>query len=512
MAFDAGSIVARITLDSSAFNTSINKARQNVAGIGESMQKFGQDIMQTSRQMSRFATTLTFIGAGITAPMILAFRSVEKYSTSVREEMDRLESAAIRMRLAIGEALVPIMHRLSNILADLLNRWNALSPQMRNSIIQTTFMVGVFLTLTGIISSLALKIVYLVGGLIKLSGVIIAFAAVHPILAGIAIALTTIVYLMNEFGKTIPVLNGIETAALMVAIGYEKIIVAMARMFETSAYFWGQTKMAEWWKGQADAAQGYINRMEKGLVKMAVTGKGALAGLGDSINEVKSLFADLGTTEFELPPVPEMGRTFAKGWEIGLTTTISELSNWGKTAENIIQQTSQQMQSSLSNFFQGFLKGQINSAKEMFVEFGNFAIKILSDVISQWITAQIMTGIKGIFGGLGGLGGGGLSSGASIDASMFGGMAPATSSFLGFQEGVEQIPYTGLFRLHEGEKVTPKHSSSESEKSQLVIYNLITPEAIAASMAGKEGEGVIVNAININSLRNGVVRREVKRR
>jgi len=46
----------------------------------------------------------------------------------------------------------------------------------------------------------------------------------------------------------------------------------------------------------------------------------------------------------------------------------------------------------------------------------------------------------------------------------------------------------------------------------LTIYNLITPEAIAAAMAGKEGEGVIVNAININSLRNGIVRREVKRR
>jgi hypothetical protein len=314
---------------------------------------------------------------------------------------------------------------------------------------------------------------------------------------------------MNEFGKTIPVLNGIETAALMVAIGYEKITLAIYRMLETSAFFWGQTKMADWFKGQADLAQKYINNMEKGLVKMTVTGKGALAGLGDSINEVKNLFTDLGTTEFELPPVPEMGRTFAKGWERGLTATISELSDWGKTAESIIQQTSQQMQSSLSNFFQGFLKGQINSAKEMFVEFGNFVIKIISDVIAKIITAKIMAGLEGIFNGLGG---GGLSSGASIDTSMFGGMAPVTSSVLGFQEGVEQIPYTGLFRLHEGEKVTPKFDSSKSESLPLTIYNLITPEAVAVAMAGKEGENVIVNIVNTNSLRNGVIRREVKRR
>jgi len=459
MSFDAGSIVARITLDASAFNTSVNKARQNVASIGESMQKFGQDIMQTSRQLSRFASNIGFIGAGITAPMLLAFKSVEKYSTSVREEMDRLESAAIRMRLAIGEALVPIMHRLSNILADLLNRWNALSPQVRNSIIQTTFMVGVFLTLTGVLGSLALKIVYLVGGLIKLSGVILTFAAVHPILAGIAIALTTIVYLMNEFGATIPVLNGIETAALMVAIGYEKITLAIYRMLETSARFWGQNSLGNWFKGQADLAQGYINRMEKGLVKMAVTGKGALAGLGDSINEVKSLFAGLGTTEFELPKVPEVGRTFAEGWKRALIDTEARLTDWGTTAENIVQQTAQQMQSSLSNFFQGFLKGQITSAKEMFAEFGNFVIKILSDVVAQFITTQIITGLKGLFGGFGAAGG--LSSGAAIDASMFGGMAPVTSSFLGFQEGVEQIPYTGLFRLHEGEKVTSKPLPSQ---------------------------------------------------
>ena len=58
----------------------------------------------------------------------------------------------------------------------------------------------------------------------------------------------------------------------------------------------------------------------------------------------------------------------------------------------------------------------------------------------------------------------------------------------------------------------PRYDSNREQAQRLTIYNMITPEAVAAAMSGKEGEGVIVNTINLNSLRNGVIRREVVKR
>ena len=45
---------------------------------------------------------------------------------------------------------------------------------------------------------------------------------------------------------------------------------------------------------------------------------------------------------------------------------------------------------------------------------------------------------------------------------------------------------------------------------QLTILNQITPEAIAAAMSGPEGQGVIVNTINMDALNNGKVRRTIR--
>lgn len=93
-------------------------------------------------------------------------------------------------------------------------------------------------------------------------------------------------------------------------------------------------------------------------------------------------------------------------------------------------------------------------------------------------------------------------------ASFFG----VPTSVLGFQEGTESVANTGLYKLHAGEKVTPRYDATKSEKEPLNIYNLITSEAVASAMAGKEGENVVINIINRNSLRNGMVRKEIVRR
>ena len=215
MSFDAGSISAKITLDSSAFNASMNQVRGNVAKAGEGMQKFGQNIMQASRQLTRVASSLTFIGAGLTAPLLLAFKSAEKYSTKVKEEMDKLNNAFIGLRVSIAESLLPIMQKFTNAIASLVEKWNALSPVVRENILRTIFLTGVYLALAGSIASVILKLGTLIGFIVKSAGAFIAFATANPILLGILVLIGAITLAMSQMGDvSTPVLNGMEKSIL----------------------------------------------------------------------------------------------------------------------------------------------------------------------------------------------------------------------------------------------------------------------------------------------------------
>ncbi len=547
MSFDAGAITAKLTLDATAFNTSLNTARQGVQKIGQDMTNLGTKIMQTTRQLSRVASSLTFLGAGITAPLVAAFKSAEKYSNSVRVELERFNNVFIKLRVSIAESLVPIMHKFSNALADLVKRWQALSPEMRESMLRTALLTGVFLTLGGIISSVAIKIALLIGYIVKLTGAMLKLAVVNPELLLIRIAIIAILVAMwkwKEVGDL--VMNTLSILFDMAVIGLNSILYvanSLAGAFfaaTTGVLKFAAATTAPWNKeakrnlelqaeGAWKLAQQYTDLANNNLKKVADAGKNTFNTLttgqskfSEALNKGKEhiqawidLFDKIGSQKVDVEKMDEASKTFSEGWKDGLDAVALDLTNWGKMAEGIVKSLAQGMQTSLSNFFQGFLKGEIRSAKEMFVEFGNFVLKIISDVLAQIIASKLLSalGMGGnIFSSLFGGGGGAVSSGGytignvPVTGSIHGGITA------GFQEGTERIPYTGLYKLHAGEMVTPRYDATKHEAQKLTIYNMITPEAVAAAMSGKEGEGVIVNTINLNSLRNGVIRREVVKR
>lgn len=534
MSFDAGAITARITLDSSAFNASMNQVRGNVAKAGEGMQKLGQNIMSTARQWQRAASAMAFIGAGITAPLIAAFKSAEKYSNSVRVELERFNNVFIKLRVSIAESLVPIMHKFSNALADLVKRWQALSPEMRESMLRTALLTGVFLTLGGIISSVAIKIALLIGYIVKLTGAMLKLAVVNPELLLIRIAIIAILVAMwkwKEAGDL--VMNTLSILFDMAVIGLNSILYvanSLAGAFfaaTTGVLKFAAATTAPWNKeakrnlellaeGAWKLAQQYTDLANNNLKKVADAGKNTFNTLttgqskfSEALNKGKEhiqawidLFDKIGSQKVDVEKMDEASKTFSEGWKDGLDAVALDLTNWGKMADGIVKGLAQGMQTSLSNFFQGFLKGEIRSAKQLFAEFGNFVLKIIADVMAQILAAKIMAGIQSLgslFSNSGSFAfGGGLGGGSGAGGS--------------FQEGTERIPYTGLYKLHSGEMVTPKYDANKHEATKLTIYNMITPEAVAMAMRSKEGEGVIINAINIDSLRNGVIRREVVKR
>lgn len=117
--------------------------------------------------------------------------------------------------------------------------------------------------------------------------------------------------------------------------------------------------------------------------------------------------------------------------------------------------------------------------------------------------ANILGGLFGFFGGgvadpAGGLGGGYTGSGTPY---------PGGYSNLGFQHGTEFVPATGLYQLHEGEKVIPRTVGAEGG-GPITIINMISPDFIGEAI--RKNENIIINPITSNLLRNGRLRKTIK--
>jgi len=221
-------------------------------------------------------------------------------------------------------------------------------------------------------------------------------------------------------------------------------------------------------------------------------------------------------------------QNFFLGLKQGWTEVTLKMNNFYQFGIEMATRAAQTMEQAFSDFFfDGFTTG-FKNMQDLVASFGRSILRMLADIIARAIMTRIALSAIGatgsIFGsvlkgvaGIASLGAGAAAGAVSSSAGMFTGVANginSTTAGLGsFADGTDFVPSTGLYRLHQGEKVLTKSEANVGGGSiELKIFNMITPEAIATAMSGKEGEGVVVNAINRNSLRNGVVRREVKRR
>jgi hypothetical protein len=88
---------------------------------------------------------------------------------------------------------------------------------------------------------------------------------------------------------------------------------------------------------------------------------------------------------------------------------------------------------------------------------------------------------------------------------------PALKPVFGLAEGTNYVPFTGIYKLHAGEEVKPsRYVDQEKKPIELTLYNLLTTDSVAAAMASREGQGVIVNVISADNARNGRTRRTIQ--
>lgn len=175
--------------------------------------------------------------------------------------------------------------------------------------------------------------------------------------------------------------------------------------------------------------------------------------------------------------------------------------------EEMGRRTFTAMSDNMSNLFFDAVTGELHSLQDAFANFGRSVLRIISDIVAQWVTMKIMTGLFGDATN---------TFSASIPTpSRYGGSVTIPgvggANMPSFATGIENVPFDMIAKIHQGERVVPAEENSESGLP-LTIYNIITNEAVANAMQSREGADVIINTINSDSMRNGIVRREVGRR
>jgi hypothetical protein len=182
-----------------------------------------------------------------------------------------------------------------------------------------------------------------------------------------------------------------------------------------------------------------------------------------------------------------------EGW-FGATEAIRK---YGEEAQNV----GSQVESALTNAFHSSEDALVKFAttgKIQLKDLGNLARSIYADILRIQIRKGASEALSsgGLFGGLiKGLFGGGAPSAqgyGTIDAAI------TESGVLGsFATGTDYVPKTGLYRLHEGEGVTP---ASENGAGGLTVY---------ADMRGASADAVRRLELFVRRIDGSIERRSV---
>ena len=561
MSFDAGAVVGRMVLDRSGWDDGVRKVQSDIQQFGQRVYNLGQSFTSVGRNLGMLSRNLIFFGAGILTPLIATFKSMQNYSYGVNWEITRLSRNFLEFRRSIAESMLPTIRQFNQIFADFVRWWQELPEALRNSIIQTALISGAILVLVGTFGTGVANLIKLLGAGFKLFGTLLTTSIVSPVtlITGTVIG---IIYAMWKWKDvSILVCNAIEIAVKGLGTGLsvlklawvgfkEAVWAGMRAMGEdlkkgsfSSNFIDGMVKLIDKIPESVRRLSPLISGMElyyktlqgfrdvpnfgedttKGLITEA---EKAIKDLTDKTNElhelmVKALVGEPGEYATEIANLEQQIKDgvdrikkyfsgesgsvtdsissawsdFANGLGVALTNAYLDLTNFTLMAKNIIGSFVGSMNTMFSDFFYNVFTGQLEDAQAVFAEFGRSLLRIISDVISKLIVAWI---IKSMI----------------MPASTGGGVeiGEMMGEYFGHQEGIERVPHTGLFKLEEGEQVVPRYDATKRESNTVQIHNFITPEAVAMAMADKAGENVIINIINADSLRNGVIRREVMRR
>lgn len=237
------------------------------------------------------------------------------------------------------------------------------------------------------------------------------------------------------------------------------------------------------------------------------------------------------------------GDNFYEGAKAQYEKMTEDQMTWGKAGATIMEDMSSNMQQTFSDVFMNAWDGQLKTAEDYFAAFKRSIAQmwadLMSEMITQWIRQQIITGLMtlasaGAGGGAGAgfaaLGFGGGGGGLNPASAQGGGF---TSAFLNhggwaaddyaptrnvpstlfnnaprYHSGIGPDERPAIIRKDEG-VFTPgqmkalgrreKEKPTEKTEVRVDIANIVTPEMLDAYMASPRGKNAVLNVLSTNS-------------
>jgi hypothetical protein len=325
-----------------------------------SIQQVGRDITALGNNIGRVGQKMAFLGTFISAPFIAAAKAAAAYSEPVNKTLNEIANSFAQLYTQVGESILPVMRQLGNLLSNVVEWFKKLNPQVRDAVLQWTLIGGIVLMAGGIFLKVVSSMITIVGKLLQ---------AMNPVTITIALIAAATVLLIQNWDKVrgfvMPVLRALQIAVDMVAIGYEKMALAMTHVLAFGAAMAGKQNLAVYFEEQAIKIEQTIQSLEDNMAD-AMSGKGLAEGLDNSIKNIQGFWAQVQTF-------------FNKG----VQSAKNQLFRLGDYTKQIATQMAQAMEQHLGNFFYKVLTGQLKDAREAFADFGRAILQILTQAIAK---------------------------------------------------------------------------------------------------------------------------------
>lgn len=355
------------------FTGAASRVQASVGQIGQSMDRAGRHVQQ-------FGSKLAFVGSATTGAFLLSMKNVEGAVPAVQRSFAELDNVVRNFQVSVAESVAPAFEKLVNLLATMVDAWNAVDPTIRAAALQFVFLGGAALIAVGAILKIGGAVLSIAGKITSL--ISLAITPWGLALLGVSAA---IVYLIKNWegvrDYVLPVINVLNIAVDMVAIGFYKLADAALFALEATLRFARQEKLAETVKKWRAGIQGTVEALERDMTRALETGRGSMATFVDEgVKGVQTLAQQ----------AQEAAKNFENAWQSGTQKSKEAVLNWAGLMKDTVQRVANAMQQSLGNFFYNVFTGQIRSAKQAFAEFGNSILRILADVLAKIVLQKTL--------------------------------------------------------------------------------------------------------------------------
>lgn len=149
-------------------STGMKRAISNVEDFTKSVERAG-------KQVSKLGKDMTFLGAGLTAPFVLAAKSVEKFNFAVSTELKKTENTWLQFNNTIANAALPTIRQFNEAFAKTVNLFNSIDPVLREQIAHWSLMAGAILTVGGTLTFLIGKILQFIAAFARVLWLVLTF-------------------------------------------------------------------------------------------------------------------------------------------------------------------------------------------------------------------------------------------------------------------------------------------------------------------------------------------------